>query len=484
MTTLLKNVAANGVRIKTKTAGHVMSTSSITVRRFLDNQDVSYAIVTVSAGDKGMLHSKDGDIPLYCIARAVILKDVRGMVMAVLPSTHRLNLETLNRQLHRNLYLAEPEDYRGVFADCVLKLLPALGEAYGFETIIDDSLLAQDFVYLFSGNPGELVRISGQDFQLLHSNAWYGNTFSQISENPGTKTEGKAGEQAPSSKTDMRQRIERITQLPAMPTLAQKIIQLNANPYAHAEDLAKLIERDPSLSAQIIRYAQSPLYGYQGKVISVRQAISRVLGYDMVMNIALGIAATRPFKVPLEGPLGLRAFWRHAAYSAALTQALCAAVSRSIRPRPGTAYLAGLLHNFGYLLLGHMFPKEFAILHNAMRQEPETPLLELEQRLLGVTHMELGGWLMEAWNMPQEIIVTQREHHNPDYNDVHANYVHVVALADALLKGIDMGDAASDTLPAPSLLAMGLEEEQVLAVLTRTLQSSEDLDGMAQLLVA
>ena len=460
-----------------------MSTS-ITVRRFLDNQDVEYTTVPVAAGEQGTLVSQGGRIPLNSIARAVILKDIRGMVMAVLPSTHRLNLEALNHQLHRRLQPATPEDYRGVFADCVLKLLPALGEAYGFETIIDDSLLDHDFVYLFSGNPGELVRVTGADFQLLHSNAWYGNTFSQISDDPRAKPAAAPAAEPVTSIASMRQRIERLTELPAMPTLAQKIIQLNANPYAHAEDLAKLIERDPSLSAQIVRYAQSPLYGYQGKVISVRQAISRVLGYDMVMNIALGIAATRPFKLPAEGPLGLNAFWRHATYSAALAQALCSAVPRSLRPRPGMAYLAALLHNFGFLLLGHLFPREFAVLHNAVRQEPGTPVLELEQRLLGTTHMEIGAWLMESWNMPQEVIISQREHHNPDYNGVHANYAQVVALADAMLKGHDMGDAASDDIPESILSAVGLQEEQALAVLSRTLEGSDDLESMARLLVA
>jgi HD-like signal output (HDOD) protein len=174
-----------------------------------------------------------------------------------------------------------------------------------------------------------------------------------------------------------------------MPSLAQKIMQLNANPYAHADDLAKLVEKDPSLAAQIIRYAQSPFYGYQGKISSIRQAISRVLGYDMVMNIALGVASARPFKIQLDGPIGLNAFWRHATYSATVAQSLCGLIPREHRPQPGTAYLAGLLHNFGFLVLGHSFPEEFTKLHNAIIKEPETPIIELEQRILGVTHTEV-----------------------------------------------------------------------------------------------
>lgn len=472
-----------------------MSTS-ITVRRYLDKQDVQYSVIHCPVDADGRWQGDIGEISPFRVARAMILKDISGMVMAVLPLTHRLKLDALNRQLHRKLKPADEIDYRGVFADCSPGLLPALGEAYNFETVIDDSLLDQNFVYVASGNAGELVRITGQDFQLLHSNAWYGNTFSQISEQRAEQQKaeqiGQVKKEADVEEVDvapmatMRQRIERITQLPAMPTLAQKIIQLNANPYAHAEDLAKLVEKDPSLSAQIVRYAQSPFYAYQGKVASVRQAISRVLGYDMVMNISLGVAAARPFKVTLDGPLGLNAFWRDATYCAALTQALCNMVPREKRPRPGTAYLAGLLHNFGFLLLGHLFPKEFDVLHQAVKNEPETPIVELEQRLVGATHMEMGAWLMEAWNMPPEIIVVQKEHHNPDYDGQHANYVQVVALADCLLKGLDSmdEDAGNDELPADLLASLGLNTKQVAQVLERTVESREELETMARQLVA
>jgi HD-like signal output (HDOD) protein/prolyl-tRNA editing enzyme YbaK/EbsC (Cys-tRNA(Pro) deacylase) len=466
-----------------------MSTSN-TVHRFLEAQDIPFNLVPISASSNGALQSGDKEISFDAIARAIILKDMRGMLMAVLPSSCQLNLGVLNRQLHRRLQPAKTADYRGVFADCQPKLLPALGEAYGFETIIDDSLLDQDYVYLFTGNPGELVRISGQDFQLLHSNAWYGNTFSNITRQP----EAEAGARPASSqesavtqistKATMRQRIERLTELPAMPSLSQKILQLNANPYAHAEDLAKLVERDPSLSAQIVRYAQSPFYGYQGKVMSVRQAISRVLGYDMVMNIALGISSTRPFKLPKDGPLGLSHFWRHATYSACISQALCNAVPRAQRPRPGTAYLAGLLHDFGFLVLGHLFPKEFAQLQEAVSQNPQTPVATIEQELLGITHMEVGAWLMEAWNMPEEIIVTQKEHHNHAYSGPYANYVHVINLSDAMLSGYEMSDAVSEELPQEAMTALSLDEEKVQAVLDRTIEEREELDGMARQMVA
>jgi HD-like signal output (HDOD) protein/prolyl-tRNA editing enzyme YbaK/EbsC (Cys-tRNA(Pro) deacylase) len=470
-----------------------MSTS-ITVRRYLDTQDVPYTVVPCPIDARGESRKKSSGIPAAAVARAIMLKDASGLVMAVIPVTHRLSLDALNRLLHRRLRPAEKTDYQSVFADCTPGVLPALGEAYGFETVIDDSLLDQDFIFVASGNSGELIRMTGEDFQNLHSNAWYGNVFSHIADR--TEQRGSVinklseDDNTVQSQTgaptvaNMRQRIEQITTLPPMPSLAQKIIQLNANPYAHANDLAKLVEKDPSLAAQIIRYAQSPLYGYQGKIASIRQAISRVLGYDMVMNIALGVAAARPFKIQPSGPLGLMAFWRHATYSATLTQSLCGLLPRHDRPRPGTAYLAGLLHNFGFLLLGHSFPKEFTLLHNAVMREPNTPVVELEQRLLGVTHCEIGAWLMEAWNMPAEIVTVQKEHHNIDYTGPYANYVHLVTLVDSLLKGHEMGDAASETLPASILSSLNLKEEDLYQALNHTIENHDELDSMARQLVA
>lgn len=86
--------------------------------------------------------------------------------------------------------------------------------------------------------------------------------------------------------------------------------------------------------------------------------------------------------------------------------------------------------------------------------------------------------------MPQEILVVQKEHHNLDYDGPHAIYVHLVALADRMLKGLGMGDAASDELPANLLAAVGLDAGQMTKVLERMVESRDELDTMARQLVA
>ncbi len=458
-----------------------MSTS-ITVRRFLDKQDVRYASIAIPGEFEELTQKGTKNIKANQIAKAVILKDLRGMLMAVLPGPNNLDLNALNRQLHRSFKLASNNDYKSIFSDCSPEIIPPLGEAYGFETIIDDGLLDKDLIYFASGNPNELVRISGHDFQLLHSNAWYGNTFSHIIDDENEPQINKPAGQPDTFK--IKQKIQNTTSLPAMPGMAKKILELNTNPYAHAEDLAKLIEKDPSLAAQVIRYAQSPLYGYRGKITSVRQAISRVLGYDLVMNIALGIAATRPFKITSDGPLGLNAYWRHATYSATLAQGLCNCIPKARRPNSGTTYLCGLLHNFGFLLLGYLLPEEFAILNSKAKKDPDTAILVHEKTLMDSTHTEIGKWLMESWNLPPEIVVSAAQHHNENYTGAHAEYAHLVLLSNTLLKSHDIGDADSDEINSALLDPLGVNEDQAYAVLEKTLEGREDLESMARQLAA
>jgi HD-like signal output (HDOD) protein len=108
--------------------------------------------------------------------------------------------------------------------------------------------------------------------------------------------------------TRLKQRIDETFDLPAMPDIAQDIMKLRVDPSADAAKLAQIVSRDPSLAAQVISWASSPYYGYQGKIDSIETAIARVLGFELVMNLALGISIGKSLKVPKEGPLGIRKF--------------------------------------------------------------------------------------------------------------------------------------------------------------------------------
>lgn len=278
---------------------------------------------------------------------------------------------------------------------------------------------------------------------------------------------------------DIRSRIRRLEKLPPMPEMTQKILRLSANQDADVKELVGIVELDPSLAAQVMRYASSPFFSYQGKVDSVHVAITRVLGYNTVLNLALGATAARPFRIPRNVPLGLDAHWRHAIYSAAMVQALSNAVPREHRPPAGLAYLAGLLHNFGHLLLGHMFKQEFLVLNKFILKYPDKPIELIEQRVLGTDHCAIGAWLMEAWQMPEEIVIATREHHNESYHEVHAVYPQLVFLADRLLKEHGLGDVCDAQVPRVIYDSLEIGEYQARAIAMKVLEGAAGLDAMA-----
>lgn len=278
--------------------------------------------------------------------------------------------------------------------------------------------------------------------------------------------------------TDLKKRIQSLKKLPAMPQMAARVIQLKQKPHADIHELAEIIEMDPSLSAQVIRYAQSPYFGYRGNVDSVHTAISRVLGYEVVLNLAFGIATAKSYRIPTEGPLGLRAFWQHAIYAGALVQALSNIQGVDTRLPSGLVYLAGLLHNFGLLVLGQLFPKEFVMLNRLAAQYPMAEITRIEQKMFGVHHGQVGAWVMKAWNLPEEVVVAALHHHNDAYIGPHEDYARLVNLANRVLKREGIGDSVHTNMPEELLSSLELGEYMVLLELKRILEGNAGLNAM------
>lgn len=441
-----------------------------TIQRFLDRQLVHYEVLAHPPARDPAEAASAAYVEPSQMTSTLALHDRRGALVAIVPLDRELDRDALNRELDRSLVPMEPGEAQRLFPDCEAGIVPALSGPYGVKAIAID--LQCEEVYV-RASATELIRLRRRDLVRIQ-NAWRASAISRP----------RAGTQAQDTPLDMRQRIREVSKLPPMPEMAQRIFQLRANPYASIEDLVPILEMDPSLAAQVIRYARSPFFGYRGRVDSLQEAVSRVLGYDMTANIIFGIAVGRSFRNPKEGPLGLDAFWRHALYCASLAQVLGKAVPPPARPKPGLVYLAGMLHNFGLLLLGHLCQPEFYWLNKRVAQHPEVPMVETEIELLGTTHAELGAWLAEHWNLPAEVVVAARAHHDPGYNGVHAVYAHLVLIANHLLKGVGMGDSPSAEFPGSVLAALGISREQAEQALASVLEAGTGLDAIASQLAA
>jgi HD-like signal output (HDOD) protein/prolyl-tRNA editing enzyme YbaK/EbsC (Cys-tRNA(Pro) deacylase) len=452
------------------------------LQQYLDRTNLPYALVRHPTSESLLEAAERAGVPLARLARAVMLSDHRDLVMAVLLADHMLDFTALAQLLGRNLRPASQDSIAPRFADCAPGSIPPIAEPFRLEAVVDERLADLDTIYLEPGSHDTLLCLDGHDFQALHATSRWGRfarpirTLSSRSEYdfvlPDGFDQSWLSELHPPE--DIQRRIEQQQDLPAMPEMANRLLRLRNDPRATIADLTAIIERDPSLAAQVIRYATSAYFGYRGKVESIDQA-TRVLGFETVLNMVLGLAAGKVFRIPRDGPIGLTAFWRHALYSAALCQALATLAPRQLGLKRGQAWLAGLLHNLGFLLLGHLFKPEFFLLNKTVELNPDVPITLIERRLLGIDHPHMGAALLQAWDMPPELVVAVREHHNELYRDEHAAYAQLVLLSDQLLRGYDIGDGAAADPPPLILTALGLDLD---AVITLTQQVMDDVDGL------
>lgn len=441
-----------------------------TIRSYLANSRGRFKGRRTAVADTFEATISLAGIPLAKVIKPVLLKSDETYLMAIIRADQRVDLTAINRLFKREFVRCSDNEIKALMPDCDPQSLPPLAEPYGLRAIQDKSIDAMDRICFAGGAAGLFVCTGTDDFARLNEGAWKGHEIAVM--DTGDKTVVHVHE-------SMRRKVQKLTELPAMPGIATELIRLKNNPYAHASELAAIIEQDPSLSAQVLRYATSPLYAYQGTVESVEQAIVRVLGMDLVQDIAFGLALGKALNNPKDGPLGLNAFWKHAVYCAALTQTLCNSIEYSRRPPVGLGYMAGLLHNFGILLLGHLFPDQFERLNKAVQQNPGRSLRELERETISVSHTELGLWLMDAWDMPKEIINAVTEHHNPELCGDYSVYANMVYIANALLKRHGIGDGESMEIPAEMLQRFGLEEAQLELALNSVLGDKEGLEFMA-----
>jgi len=428
-------------------------------------------------------------VPINSFARTILLKDERGLVMAIVPVSHVLDFRSLRQLLGRNsLELARPDDFAESFRGCERHSYPPLGDLFGYEMVIDDSFFDNDKYYFEPGTHTILLGVEGRQCSVLYEKAQKGNISYPMDALLKTTT---PIHYTPSH--EPRRRLGKVYSLPLIPEVASEILDLRRQADASVDDLANLIGRDPCVADQIIRYACSPLFGYRGKVDSVRDAISRVLGFEMVMNQALGISIGRTFENPREGPIGLREFWRHATYCAASVQLLSGILPVTIRPQGSMAYLAGLMHNFGFLLLGYLFQQEFYLLNKLASANPGKSIHELEKRVLSngrsddalmMNHAEIGAWLLQAWDLPDEIVVAAREHHNTTYMGSHDVYVRLLIVTNNILKRHGIGDAASESVPVNLLYKLRITEAQAVEVIESVIESGDSLNEMAAQMAA
>jgi len=285
--------------------------------------------------------------------------------------------------------------------------------------------------------------------------------------------------------TEFRNRLETLSDLPGLPETAQALILLRNDPDADIASLVSVIEQDPAIAMQLIAYARSAVFGYGDRIKTVNDSLSIVLGFHKGMHMALGLSAGRSLKMTDEGPLGREKFWSHSVLTAALMERLAQNLPSDSKVDPGLAYLAGLFHDIGFLLLGHLYPYEFSVLNELVAKYPDIETRELELLCLGVSHDMTGMWLMRAWNLPEELVVGVGEHYFPDFDGHHSTYSKLVNMANQMMKlDRSKSNALTELERASNFSELGLSEDMVNDTLDFVHRQESALEEMAQAMAA
>lgn len=282
---------------------------------------------------------------------------------------------------------------------------------------------------------------------------------------------------------DLRAAIAEIKELPPLPGVAARIMRLAADPLSDAKKLAAIIEMDPLLTTQVIRWASSSLYGYKGKISSVQGAINRVLGYQFVFDLVLGLSALSPLKAPTEGVIGTRCFWTQALASTHLMRGLNELLPVEQKTDEQTVFFVALMHNIGFPLLGDQFKSEFDILSGLIEANPSLNLPKLENFAFGVNHCELGSWLLTNWNMPQAVIDVVYHHHNPHYRGDNYQLNLLTYLSDSLLASINIGDAHEEIEREAVVKELNLNASEVAELLAKVENKLDDIKNMVKICI-
>lgn len=138
-----------------------------TLEEYLEGLKLSYEVIEHAHTDSSLRTAEAAHISGECLAKSVLLGDDHSYLLAVVPATHRLEIGRLNELTARSLEIINEEEIESTFSDCERGAIPAIGEAYGIDTLVDIDLVNKDDIYFESGDHEHLIHMSGDDFREL-----------------------------------------------------------------------------------------------------------------------------------------------------------------------------------------------------------------------------------------------------------------------------------------------------------------------------
>lgn len=198
--------------------------------------------------------------------------------------------------------------------------------------------------------------------------------------------------------------------LPSLPDLYVKVLTCLRSPERTIARLGDIIAQDIGMSARVLQLVNSALYGLNRTVTSPHEAVS-LLGIDAVRTLTLAAGVLESSTQAPNGGLEPDAFWRHSLLVAHQAKAIATA-ERQPQDICNTAFTAGLMHDCGKLVIAHHLPEKYRSLMASDHRSPKT-FADDDSRRIGLSHADVGGYLLALWGLPDALIEAVVFHHRP-----------------------------------------------------------------------
>jgi len=244
-------------------------------------------------------------------------------------------------------------------------------------------------------------------------------------------------------RSEMRRLVEKIKSLPTLPGSVTRITRMLDTPDTTAGEVGKEIAKDQVLSAKVLKLVNSGFYGFSQPVSTIQHAMV-LLGFNVVKTLVL---STSVLDMMAKSMVGL---WQHSLACART----CGIIARHADMEdPEEVSVTGLLHDLGKVVLEEHLNEVFQEVISRV-EERSMLFYEAEEDAMEVTHANIGGWLLEKWQLPSQLVEPIMYHHNFHPSRRHADRTAVVHLADILVRAEGFGSGGDRGIPVLAPEAM------------------------------
>ncbi|MGI5881269.1 MAG: HDOD domain-containing protein [Syntrophomonadaceae bacterium] len=276
----------------------------------------------------------------------------------------------------------------------------------------------------------------------------------------------------------LEQLVEAVNDLPALPHVVVQVMKLSEDPDSTAQDINNVLTQDQSMTARVLRLANSAFYGFPRRISTVTDAVV-LLGFRTIRSIVLAASVSEILNKEIGGyALEPGELWHHSQSSAIAARI----VSKRIKyPAVDVAYTAALLHDIGKVILNSYMKEAYYEVVEKV-ENTNIPFNEAEMAVMGYDHAQAGARVAEKWNLPPELVEAIMLHHEPEKATINKKLTAIVHVADiiSVTMGIGVGvDGMLYSISSEAMELLGISEIDIESIISEMADVVSDQQSFA-----